>query len=55
MIYLKSKDGTRLTHTTDLVLSMRAVMVLFRWASLAGASVKTKISEEDGAAVRASW
>lgn len=55
MIHLKSNDGTRSTHTTDLVLSIRAVMVLFRWASLAGASVKTKISEEGGAAVRASW
>lgn len=42
------------SHTTDLVLSMRALMVLFRWASFAGASVKTKISEEGGAAVRAS-
>lgn len=29
-------------------------MVLFRWASLAGASVKTKISDEHGAAVSAS-
>jgi hypothetical protein len=34
---------------------MRAVTVLFSAVSLAGASVNTKISEEGGAAVRASW
>jgi len=41
--------------TTDFELSIRAVMAPFRCASLAGASVKTKISEEGGAAVSASW
>lgn len=40
--------------TTDLVLSIRAVMVLFKWTSFADASVKTNISVEDGAMVRAS-
>ena len=41
--------------TVVLVLSMRAVTALFRCSSLAAASVKTKISEEGGAAVRASF
>ena len=39
--------------TFDLVLSISAVTVLFSSASLAGASVKTKMSEEGGAAVSA--
>ncbi len=41
--------------TLDLVLSIRAVTVFFRWKSLAAASVKTKISEEGGADVSASY
>lgn len=42
------------TFTFDFVLSMSALTVLLRTASLAGASVNTKMSEEEGAAVSAS-
>lgn len=41
--------------TTDIVCSMRAITVFLRYSSLAGASVKTKISELGGALVKASW
>lgn len=50
---MKKKFHTH-TLTIDLVFSMRAMMLFFRSESLAGASVKTKISEKGGAAVRAS-
>lgn len=40
--------------TTVCVLSMSAVTVLFKCLSLAGASVKRKISESNGAIVKAS-
>lgn len=39
--------------TVDLVLLVRAVMVVCRCVSLGGASVNTYIYEEEGAAVRA--
>lgn len=41
--------------TTDFVLSIRAVIVLPRLESFAGASVKTKISDEGGTTVNASY
>lgn len=43
------------TVTLDLVLSIRAVTMLFSWKSLAGASVKTNMSEDGGADVSASF
>lgn len=56
VLTLKCKNGKNLLLVTlDLVLSIRAVTVLFRWKSLAAASVKTKISEEGGADVSASY